>query len=73
MVNAVIAALQQMGGAPLASYQPKFILDQVLAACKFENIAPRIRPDLIAMAIGNLSTEHANVQVPAGGARPVNN
>jgi predicted ATPase with chaperone activity len=74
VVNAVIAALQELGGNPLASYQPKFIVDQVLAACKFENIPPRFRADLIAMAIGNLSTERAP-SVAAGGdaGRPVSN
>jgi hypothetical protein len=59
VVNAVMAAIQQLGGTPLASYQPKFIVDQVLSACKFEDIPPRFRPDLIAMALGNLSTENA--------------
>ena len=59
VVNAVMGALQELGGTSLASYQPKFIVDQVLAACKFENIPPRFRPDLIAMALGNLSTERA--------------
>jgi predicted ATPase with chaperone activity len=59
VIDAVIAALQNLGGQPLASYQPKFIIDQVFAACKFEDTTPRFRPDLIAMAIGNLSTEHA--------------
>jgi predicted ATPase with chaperone activity len=73
VVNAIIAALQQLGTVPLASYQPKFIVDQVLAACKFENIPPRIRPDLVAMAIGNLSTEQANASGAANGARPMSN
>ncbi|HUJ48023.1 MAG TPA: hypothetical protein VLV55_12890 [Rhizomicrobium sp.] len=59
IIETTISALQGPGGTPLASYQPKFIIDQVLTACKFENIPPRFRPDLIAMAIGNLSTEHA--------------
>ena len=59
IVAAVIAALQELGGTALASYQPKFIIDQVVAGCKFEDIPPRFRADLIAMAIGNLSTEKA--------------
>jgi predicted ATPase with chaperone activity len=59
VVDAIIAALHGLGGQQLASYQPKFIIDQVFAACKFEDTTPRFRPDLIAMAIGNLSTEHA--------------
>jgi len=70
VVNAIIGSLQQLTTVPLASYQPKFILDQVLAACKFENIAPRIRPDLVAMAIGNLSTEQTSM---ADGTRSLSN
>jgi hypothetical protein len=61
VIDAVMAALMKLRGGTLASYQPRFIVEQVLAACKFENVAPRIRPDLIAMAIGNLSTESTPV------------
>jgi hypothetical protein len=53
----VIAALQEQNSFPLASYQPKFIIDQVRAACKFEGISPRFRPELITMALGNLHTK----------------
>jgi len=42
---------------PLASYQPKFILDQVRAACKFEGIPQQLRRDLVSMALGNLFTK----------------
>ncbi|HEY1963047.1 MAG TPA: hypothetical protein VGG69_11560 [Rhizomicrobium sp.] len=69
VVNAVVAAIQQLDGTALASYQPKFIVDQVLSACKFENIPPRFRPDLIAMALGNLSTENAAAEQ---GSAPTN-
>jgi hypothetical protein len=41
---------------PLASYQPKFLIDQVRAACKFEGISPQFRQDLVKMALGNLFT-----------------
>ena len=73
ITNAVIAALQGLGGVSLASYQPRFIVDQVLSACKFENIPPRFRPDLIAMAIGNLTVEKDQQATGSGGARPVSN
>jgi len=43
-------------GFPLASYQPKFIVDQVRAACKFEGIPAQFRRDLVTMALGNLFT-----------------
>lgn len=73
VVNAIIAALQQLQDMPLAGYQPKFILDQVLAACKFENIPPRLRPDMIAMALGNLSTEQSGADAPHEGPSPTRN
>ncbi|MBV9063781.1 MAG: ATP-binding protein, partial [Alphaproteobacteria bacterium] len=72
VIGAVVTALQELGGMQLASYQPKFIIDQVLAACKFENIPPRFRADLIALAIGNLSTEHAPAIGAANGAQASN-
>jgi predicted ATPase with chaperone activity len=73
VVNAIIAALQQQQDMPLAGYQPKFILDQVLSACKFENIPPRLRPDLIAMALGNLSTEQSGADGGFNGASATRN
>ncbi len=51
----VIAELAEHG-FPLASYQPKFVIDQVRAACKFEGIPPQFRRELVAMALGNLFT-----------------
>ena len=37
--------------------QPKFIIDQVRSACKFEGITPQFRPDLVVMALDNLYTK----------------
>jgi hypothetical protein len=42
---------------PLASYQPKFLIEQIRAACKFEGISPQFRQDLVKMALGNLFTK----------------
>ncbi len=61
VIDYVIAALQAQSNFPLASYQPKFIIDQVKAACKFEGIAPQYRAEFITMALGNLYTRE-----PAG-------
>jgi hypothetical protein len=57
VIDIVIAALREHNDFPLASYQPKFIVDQVRAACKFEGSAPQFRPDLITMALNNLYTK----------------
>jgi hypothetical protein len=40
--------------APLAYFQPKFIIEQVLASCKFEGIPPQFTPDNIDDALANL-------------------
>jgi hypothetical protein len=40
--------------APLAYFQPKFIVEQVLASCKFEGTRPQFTPDNVADALANL-------------------
>ena len=54
-IDFVIAALRARNGAPLASCQPKFIIDQLKAACKFAGIPPQFQPGLLAMALDNLA------------------
>jgi predicted ATPase with chaperone activity len=41
-------------GAPLAYFQPKFIVEQVLASCKFEGIEPQFTPQNVDDALSNL-------------------
>jgi len=67
-IDFVISSLRDRCGVPLASYQPKFIVDQIRAACKFAGIAPEFRPELLTMALGNLSMEQA-VEAAAPKAR----
>ncbi len=57
IVAQVIRHLTVDNDFPLASYQPKFIVDQVRSACKFEGIPPQFRPELVTMALGNLFTK----------------
>ena len=56
IIDFVIAELRERNDFPLASYQPKFIIDQVRAACKFEGCPPRFTRELVAVALGNLYT-----------------
>jgi hypothetical protein len=56
-IDYVIHYLTGQNDFPLASYQPKFLIDQVRAACKFEGIPPQFRMDLVKMALGNLFTK----------------
>jgi len=44
---------------PLACYQPKFIVDQVIAACKYEGIEPTFNQDYVADALSNLYVQNS--------------
>jgi len=57
IVDFVIRHLRVRHDFPLASYQPKFLIDQIRSACKFEGTAPQFRPDLLTTALGNLFTK----------------
>ncbi len=57
IIDFVIHHLRVEHDFPLASYQPKFVIDQVRSACKFEGISPQFRMDIVAMALGNLFTK----------------
>ncbi|MGH7024399.1 MAG: hypothetical protein ACREEB_12525 [Caulobacteraceae bacterium] len=57
MVDHIICELNERNGIPLAGYQPRFIVDQVLATCQFMDTQPQIQPRFIAMALNNLYTE----------------
>jgi hypothetical protein len=56
MIEFVMTALTVQNDFALASFQPKFIIEQVRSACKFEGINPQFRPDLVVMALENLYT-----------------
>ena len=52
--------------APLAYFQPKFIVEQVLASCKFEGIKPQFTPQNTEDALSNLfiqSTKSKNMRL----------
>lgn len=57
VVDFVIAELRERNDFPLASYQPKFVIDQVRAACKFRGIPPQFRSEFVARALRNLFTK----------------
>lgn len=44
----------RLADAPLAYFQPKFIVEQVLASCKFEGIKPQFTPQNTEDALANL-------------------
>ncbi|MBI1386720.1 MAG: ATPase [Rhizobiales bacterium] len=58
VIERVIAGVRSHD-APLAYFQPKFVIEQVLASCKFRNMAPRFTPDNIDDALANLFVKAA--------------
>ncbi len=50
----VVHELRETVKKPLACYQPKFIVDQVISACKYEGIEPTFSKEYIADAMSNL-------------------
>ena len=50
----VVDELTVRRGVELACYQPKFIVDQVVAACKFDGREAAMDSDTVAQAISNL-------------------
>ena len=53
----VLRELRENNDFPLACYQPKFVIDQVIDACKYDGTKPEFKLDLVAMAMGNLYTK----------------
>jgi hypothetical protein len=68
MCQFVVTELREKNDFPLASYQPKFIIDQVRAACKFRGIATQFRAEFVERALKNLFTKDS----PGYGARTNN-
>jgi hypothetical protein len=67
----IVDELQVKRGSPLASYQPNFIISQVLDACQFEGIPPKITKSFVADALSNLYTSSAGGTAAAvDGAAP---
>lgn len=47
--------LTQEHGLDLAAYQPRFLVEQIIAASRFRGIAPVLTPELAALALDNLT------------------
>jgi hypothetical protein len=56
-IDFIIDELQVRNDFPLAGFQPKFIIDQVLAAAKFDGVPARFDHDYIIAALQNLYTD----------------
>jgi hypothetical protein len=54
IVDHVIAGIRQRFKADLACYQPRFIIDQVISACKFHGVQAAFSLDVVEDALANL-------------------
>ena len=52
--DAIVHKLKDEKGLELAAYQPRFIVDQVVATCRFMGQAPHFEPRFIDYALNNL-------------------
>ncbi|OSZ63683.1 hypothetical protein CAP39_13600 [Sphingomonas sp. IBVSS1] len=52
--------LTSVHGLELAAYQPRFILDQIVAASRFRGQMPALADDLVALALDNLVVARRN-------------
>ncbi|HZP03803.1 MAG TPA: hypothetical protein VFB43_02800 [Terracidiphilus sp.] len=50
----IVYKLKEEKGLDLAAYQPKFIVDQVVASCRFMQQPPRFEPRFVNHALDNL-------------------
>jgi len=53
----VVEELTVHNSFQLACYQPRFIVDQVIAICKFEGVPPAFNQEMVSEALSNLYTK----------------
>jgi hypothetical protein len=58
----ILTELMEKRGTELANYQPKFLIDQIVAACSFRETPPLFERRLIDFAISNLSVKRSQVR-----------
>jgi hypothetical protein len=56
----IVRELQGTRGIALANYQPKFLVDQIIAACGFKEMPPRFERRFIDYALSNLTVSRSS-------------
>jgi hypothetical protein len=62
----IVRQVVQEKGLELAAYHPRFIVDQVMATCRFMGQEPHFEPRFIEYAINNLRVRPGNSAKPLG-------
>jgi hypothetical protein len=68
LFTAIAYTIRQEKGLELAAFQPRFIIDQVMASCRFMGLPPRFEPRFVLYAIDNLRVRRNTA--PKAPARP---
>ena len=58
--DSIVHKLNDQFGLGLAAYQPKFIVDQIVATCRFMGQGPHFEPRFIDYALNNLHVKRAD-------------
>ncbi len=69
--NFIVYMLKDGDGPDLAAFQPRFIVDQVVATCRFMGKVPELRSPYIEYAINNLRIRRTTAPKPEA-KRPAN-
>jgi hypothetical protein len=67
LIDLIVHKITVEKGLELAAYQPRFVVDQVAATCRFMNQPPHFEPRYIDYAINNLKVRR-QTQTPSGTA-----
>ncbi|MFP5227483.1 MAG: ATPase [Acidobacteriota bacterium] len=58
--DSIVHKIQKEKGLELAAYQPKFIVDQVIATCRFMEQVPQMEPRYVEYALNNLRVHRSS-------------
>ncbi|WP_439544812.1 hypothetical protein [Sandarakinorhabdus sp.] len=59
-IMAIERELTVAQGLDLAAYQPRFLIEQVIASARFKGVAPALSPELVGLALSNLTVGRAS-------------
>jgi len=59
LIDEVSKEISSWGDVSLAGYQPKFIIEQIQAACRFAKVPFEYKPQFVRMALSNLRVSKA--------------
>jgi hypothetical protein len=68
--DSIVYKIEIEKGLELAAYQPKFIVDQVIATCRFMERVPQMEPRYVENALDNLRVHRGSTQQPMHPPQP---